>query len=233
MGSRTESIANGWSIFSKQVSLDSESAELVLDVESGLENFLTQAGWAAVVLALATILADFSLWPGVLILILVAALCGMLRRQLADTYRISTVDRSVVFERRFSGWSWSWRVCPASSIRAVLLHPHRESTKNRVWWEYGLSLMLQNGKLLPVLSKQEVDHREVVRDGKKLAGFCGVPFQHGKLEQCLCVRRKGGQSVVTYEPPWQATSVSPFVAVVAVVAFTVVIVVLPIFLFTP
>lgn len=203
---------------------EQESDIVILDPETRLEQAVMIAGIVlSVVVLVASIVLygdpledwDTSVW---LVLFVPIALAWFLKLNLEERYEIGMVSKLVRFRRSFFGRGLRRQVCHFDEITCVAVRPMRKSSDSGVWWEYGLVLLLEDGRLLDVVSPDSRPYHEVQAQGKNLANQMGVPFEPGQPEKELIVSRGGKDHPprVSYDINFQDRPVKPWVSLVAI-----------------
>ncbi|MCA9795903.1 MAG: hypothetical protein KC910_29045, partial [Candidatus Eremiobacteraeota bacterium] len=126
--------------------------QLVVDpetrLESGLTLFTCLTSVLFVMLAMGLASTGVRSFQGLLVLGLacLAGLGGWARYQLDDHFVFDFETKELAFVRSFFGRSRSTRVSGFDQLYRLAILPEKNANKQGVWWDYGLALVLRDGR---------------------------------------------------------------------------------------
>ncbi len=190
--------------------------ELVLDPESSLEGNLTGCGcfqlFALVFLGFVGLdSGDNWMFYPMAFLLLGTLIAFGLRMALDDHYVIDTNTKELFFHRNFLGSSNRKRICALNDLFGLLVKPARKTSKESVWWEYGLVLVRPNGEQIEVITPSDRDFDNIALHGQMLATQLDLHFDKGEPEHLLQITNQGTQPEISWQPyssPTVASSTS-------------------------
>lgn len=111
----------------------------------------------------------------------VGALMGVLglvlRSKLDDHYRIDFQARTVTFYRKFVSKVTRRPVCDFSRLHCLAIDGEQKTAKNKPsWWEYGLILVLKDGKIVRLTDVDEKDFSLAEERAKVLSVMLETPL---------------------------------------------------------
>ncbi|MGE0490579.1 MAG: hypothetical protein AB7S38_15335 [Vulcanimicrobiota bacterium] len=168
-------------------------SQLVVDpetpLESGLTVFTCLTSLFLLALAVGWASSGFDRLQGgvVLLLACLAGLGGWLRYRLDDHFVFDFEARELTFVRKFFGRN---RLCPIGNFDQfyrLAVRPEKRANKQGVWWEYGLALVLQDGRQFTLISPLEKDRGKAIVEAQSLAKVLNLDLVEGEPERVLAV----------------------------------------------
>ena len=165
--------------------------QLVVDpetrLESGLTLFTCLTSVLFVMLAMGLASTGVRSFQGLLVLGLacLAGLGGWARYQLDDHFVFDFETKELAFVRKFFGRSRSTRVSGFDQLFRLAILPEKNANKQGVWWEYGLALVLRDGRQFTLITPTDKDRDKVVVEAKSLAQVLNLELAEGEPEKML------------------------------------------------